>query len=482
MSTPSDTSSAKRKRGSTKFYAVKAGRIPGIYHSWEDCKRQVEGTRSVYKSFSTLAEANAFINGNPSATSSSKAQNGKPGKFYAVASGVVPGIYTDWPTAQAQVETRGAKYKSFATRQEAQTWFDANKRDWSVPISMRGDLSETSSLATGKGRETVELSPKKQKKNNGSAAPTLTNGHINFDPGYGPLPADAEDGFDTTLKLDLDSGAIRLKTEAESIATKTQPTGDFTGPIKVFTDGSSIGNGKAGAVAGVGVYFGPNDSRNVSEALRGTKQTNQRAELVAVARALDHVPIDRDVLIHTDSRYSISCLTEWFVKWETNGWKSANGKDVDNKDLVEPILARIREREMSKAKTQFQWVKGHANHPGNVAADRLAVTGSRNSTSYLRSAEEFSVTLRTPTGSRKSTDKERKVVEDEAANDELFDLYETDQSMNPFELPSQAATKNDRKETTQTNGATGGQQKGNDETDLDFVDSPAGFLFQTLHR
>lgn len=134
--------------------------------------------------------------------------------------------------------------------------------------------------------------------------------------------------------------------------------------------------------------------------------------MVAVARALDHVPIDRDVIIVTDSRYSIQCLTEWFPKWEKNNWKSSTGKDVENKDLIEPIIARIREREMTRAKTKFEWVKGHANDPGNVAADTLAVNGSRSSTPLLRSAEEFSVTLRGPT-----TGKKREM---EAANAELF--------------------------------------------------------------
>lgn len=175
----------------------------------------------------------------------------------------MPGIYTDWSTVQAQVKVSGAKHKSFATRHEAQTWLDENKRDHSVPISLHGDLSETSSMAPSKERQTVELSLKKQKKNNGLAAPALTNGNVVYEPGYGPLPADAEDGFDRTLKLDLDSGAIRLRTEGELNLTRRQPTGDFTGPIKVYTDGSSLSNGKTGAVAGVGVYFGPNDPRLV---------------------------------------------------------------------------------------------------------------------------------------------------------------------------------------------------------------------------
>lgn len=46
----------------SKFYAVKIGKTPGIYYSWDDCKKMVEGFPGAkYKSFSTLEEANAFI-------------------------------------------------------------------------------------------------------------------------------------------------------------------------------------------------------------------------------------------------------------------------------------------------------------------------------------------------------------------------------------------------------------------------------------
>jgi hypothetical protein len=43
-STLLSTSSTKRKRGGeSKFYAVREGRNPGIYHTWDDCLEQVKG-------------------------------------------------------------------------------------------------------------------------------------------------------------------------------------------------------------------------------------------------------------------------------------------------------------------------------------------------------------------------------------------------------------------------------------------------------
>jgi ribonuclease HI len=124
-------------------------------------------------------------------------------------------------------------------------------------------------------------------------------------------------------------------------------------------------------------YSSPN--RNVSEPLVDGKQTNQRAELTAIGRAIDIAPIDRNAMIYTDSYYSIKCLTEWFQKWEKNEWKSATGKPVENKDIIEPIIARIREREMAKATTKFTWVKGHGTNEGNIGADALATQGAKQS-------------------------------------------------------------------------------------------------------
>lgn len=118
-------------------------------------------------------------------------------------------------------------------------------------------------------------------------------------------------------------------------------------------------------------------SRNISETLPGPRQTNQRAELTAIFRALEIVPKNLNVSIITDSKYGIDCVTVWYINWRKNGWKTSAGKPVENKDLVENILAKIEERETLGTQTAFEWIKGHNHHPGNVEADRLAVEGAR---------------------------------------------------------------------------------------------------------
>lgn len=122
-------------------------------------------------------------------------------------------------------------------------------------------------------------------------------------------------------------------------------------------------------------------SRNISETLPGARQTNQRAELTAVLRALEIVPRNRNVVIISDSRYAIDCVTTWFINWRRNGWKNAAGKAVENRDIIENILGKIEDRQRLKVRTEFEWVKAHATSHGNQEADKLAVEGARRGSS-----------------------------------------------------------------------------------------------------
>jgi len=141
----------------------------------------------------------------------------------------------------------------------------------------------------------------------------------------------------------------------------------------VYTDGACQGNGKQGARAGVGVWYGPNDPRNISERCPGD-QTNNRAELIAIIRCLemDLDPAHR-MIIKTDSKYCISCVQEWLPKWERNGWKSSAGQPIKNQAVIRYLDHLLKNR---PAHVKFVYVKGHAGEIGNEGADRLAVQGT----------------------------------------------------------------------------------------------------------
>ncbi|KAK4698018.1 ribonuclease HI, partial [Lecanoromycetidae sp. Uapishka_2] len=376
----------KRKReNQEKFYAVRVGHLPGVYRQWKECLEQVKGFKNAtFKSFSTLTDAELFVAGeNPTQTGADGLPS--PAKFYAVKSGKVPGIYLDWPSAQIQVlGWQGPKHRSFLTRAEAQKYMDEDdsQRKESPKAAEADDLhSITYHISGGPVEANADPPARKKTKKNNTIGPKVAAAQYNeadYEPGTAPLPPDAEDGFDPNVVFDSEVGKIVYKTQEQRQATKLMPSRDSqTEPIRIYTDGSSLGNGTAGAFAGVGVYFGPNNPLNVSETLPGTRHTNQRAELSAILRALEIAPRNRDVVIITDSKYAIDCVTNWFMGWRKNNWKTAAGKAVENRDIVENVLSKIEEREKLRARTKFEWIKGHANQPGNVEADRLAVDGAR---------------------------------------------------------------------------------------------------------
>jgi len=131
--------------------------------------------------------------------------------------------------------------------------------------------------------------------------------------------------------------------------------------IRAAADGSALGNP---GPAGWAWYVDDN-----CWAAGGWKHaTNNQGELMAVLqffKATEH--LDDDLLILCDSQYVINAVTKWMPGWKKKGWKKADGKPVMNLDLLKEIDAAIVGR-----KYRFEWVKGHANHPLNEAADSRA--------------------------------------------------------------------------------------------------------------
>jgi ribonuclease HI len=94
--------------------------------------------------------------------------------------------------------------------------------------------------------------------------------------------------------------------------------------VLVFVDGACRGNGRANAVAGIGVYFAVGLKHRIkhSEQLpHDIKHTNSTAELYAVKRAVEiaYRTCPRkitQIIICTDSMYVCKTFTEWLEKWK----------------------------------------------------------------------------------------------------------------------------------------------------------------------
>lgn len=133
--------------------------------------------------------------------------------------------------------------------------------------------------------------------------------------------------------------------------------------VEIFTDGACKGNpgpGGWGAVLRMGGH-----EKELSGHAPAT--TNNRMELTAVIEALRALKSPCEVALHTDSRYVIDGITKWIFGWQKNGWKSASKKPVLNVDLWQALLEAKRDHKVS-----WIWVKGHAGHPENERADKLA--------------------------------------------------------------------------------------------------------------
>ncbi|WP_353115996.1 ribonuclease H [Microbacterium sp.] len=101
--------------------------------------------------------------------------------------------------------------------------------------------------------------------------------------------------------------------------------------------------------------------------------TNNQGELRAVLELLRATAESGEkLLIECDSRYVIDSVTKWMPGWKRRGWRKADGGAVLNRDLLEGIDEALAGRDVS-----FSWVKGHAGHPLNEAADERANAAAR---------------------------------------------------------------------------------------------------------
>ncbi|KAH9053809.1 ribonuclease H-like domain-containing protein, partial [Lactarius vividus] len=267
-----------------------------------------------------------------------------PRVYFAVRVGREPGIYETWDECREQVlRYPNAVFKKLRGFDAATAWL--NQRD--TPDPVQSDIEPADTLSQTRASVVGPSAPTK-------ASQSLST--ITLTPVAGPSNA-----------------------PLSAAAGPSKPTGFSSSTVfedVVYTDGACSRNGQAGSVAGVGVWWGPNDPRNISERCPGNPQTNNRAELIAIIRALQTAPRTLiPLVIKTDSKYAVKCIDKWLTGWRKKNFRTFQGTRVKNSELIMYADALISMRKNAGQKVRFEYVAGHSGVPGNDGADALAVRG-----------------------------------------------------------------------------------------------------------
>ena len=157
--------------------------------------------------------------------------------------------------------------------------------------------------------------------------------------------------------------------------------------ISIFTDGSAIGNPGPGGYGAV--IFNQTDKKIFEIGGKEEKTTNNRMEMMAIIKALENTP-DGLITIYSDSKYTITGITQWVFGWEKNDWKTKNKTDVLNKDLWQKLIEVTKDKEI-----EYKHVAGHVGIAGNERVDVIANSFARGKEVVLFNGDQkdYSVDL-----------------------------------------------------------------------------------------
>ena len=143
--------------------------------------------------------------------------------------------------------------------------------------------------------------------------------------------------------------------------------------IAIFTDGACSGNPGPG---GWGCVLVTADGRVQELGGGADATTNNRMEMSGVLeglRAISRLP--GTAIVHSDSTYVLSGITDWIMGWKRRGWTTAAGEPVKNEDLWRALDEAVAAR--GPRGVEWRWVRGHDGHDANERCDEIAVAFSR---------------------------------------------------------------------------------------------------------
>jgi len=133
--------------------------------------------------------------------------------------------------------------------------------------------------------------------------------------------------------------------------------------IKLFTDGSCLGNPGPGGYSAI-LYY-KNYKKILTSGFYLT--TNNRMELMANIIGLEALIEPCKVSIFTDSKYVKQGIQKWIKIWEKSGWLTSRKKKIKNIDLWKRLQLVVDLHEVN-----WFWIKSHSGNKYNNLCDLIA--------------------------------------------------------------------------------------------------------------
>lgn len=290
-------------------------------------------------------------------------------KYYAVHNGRKPGVYKTWEETKMQVTGfPGAVYKRFVFLKDAMHYAKTGTliTHQKTKTKAKARTKKSGLMSIVKGGKTSALAFSASASNTKSKTKSKSKTGLVKTKGSAPASASAQVSHAMISKY------------TSYLDKFWELNGDgIEDTLVIYTDGSTINNGKVNASGGYGAFFNDPNIMPISEPLKDCKITNNVGELKAIISALTKVASDkRKKLILSDSQYSVLALTKRYKNYEKNGWMTnykGKSKPVSNAKLIKAALALIRSQQVT-----IKHIYACHKNPktvmevGNWIADRLA--------------------------------------------------------------------------------------------------------------
>ena len=319
--------------------------------------------------------------------------------YYVVRKGHNIGIFKTWGECKKAVEGyKNPIFRKFDTFEEAKEFLKTgSKSSSSVNITTKSSLTDKTIQLTTTKKSKTNGNGNVNGNSNGNGNDNA-NGNANTNTHTNETKSRNYVSDEEILKMKQSLSTIKSSHYSDDLNYNVRSWTLIDDELYIFTDGSSRKSKTKEDYfnSGVGVYIGLNCT-NIKE--QYNDKTNNQCELMGMDYAFklivkyyrELIDIKKVIKIVSDSEYSIKACSVWLSSWKKNNWRTAKGEDVKNRELIESIdssmlrikLINSKITSSNKIKVKLIHVNSHQEMDrtnrtkfniwfGNLCADGLA--------------------------------------------------------------------------------------------------------------